>query len=158
MKRLLKITVMFGIFAIVGLCLTSCMPPTKAVSHEKAVKREVSRVLLAMKEAYERRKIDEFMVRISDKYPKRARFREIVLKDFDSSRDIHISITIDQILVGEKGADLNVHWYRTWTTLQGKGVAKREGKARLMFIFNPIQLLFQTGDKPFGNIDVREGT
>lgn len=126
------------------------MPPSKAISHEQGVKREVVNVLLAMQAAYEKRQIDEFMVWISEKYHKRAEFRKEVLRDFDFSQDIHLSILIDQILVGEKGADLKVHWYRTWVPLPNGNVTKREGKARLMFSLNPIRLLFQAGDNPFG--------
>ena len=130
--------------------VVGCMPPTKAVSEENSVKREVVNVLLAMQTAYEKRDIDEFMVWVSDKYHKRAKFRKAVLADFDASKSIQLSIVIDQILVGEKGADLQVHWYRTWQALPGGTVRKIEGKARLMFTLNPIRLLFQTGDKPFG--------
>ncbi len=117
---------------------------------EQSVKREVVNVLLAMQAAYEKRNVDEFMVWISEKYHKRAKFRKAVLADFNASGNIRLSIVIDQILVGEKGADLRVHWYRTWLSLSENRVKKVEGKARLMFTLNPIRLLFQTGERPFG--------
>ena len=149
-QYLLKISLICGILSVVGGLMSSCMPPNKAVSHELSVKREVVSVLLAMQTAYEKRQIDEFMVWVNNKYPKRTKFRKKVLSDFDSSQDIKLSIVIDQILIGEKGADLRVHWYRTWKPMPGNNVVKSEGKARLMFTLNPIQLLFQKGDKPFG--------
>jgi len=133
-----------------GILLTSCMPPTKAVSKENSMKREVVNVLLAMQTAYEKENIDEFMVWVHKKYPKRVKFRKEILKDFASSRDIRLSIVIDEILVGDKGADLKVHWYRTWLPYPGTQVAKTEGKARLLFTLNPIRLFIQKGDKPFG--------
>ena len=142
-----------GILALIPLCvflLVGCMPPTRAVSQEESVKREVTNVLLAMQTAYEKRNIDEFMVWVSDKYQKRVKFRKAVLRDFDASRNIRLSLVIDQILVGVKGADIKLHWYRTWVPYPGESVMKREGKARLMFTLNPIRLLFQTGDAPFG--------
>jgi hypothetical protein len=126
------------------------MPPTKAVSRENSMKREVVNVLLAMQTAYEKENIDEFMVWVHKKYPKRVKFRKEILKDFTSSRDIRLSIVIDEILVGDKGADLKVHWYRTWLPYPGNQVAKIEGKARLLFSLNPVRLFIQKGDKPFG--------
>jgi len=139
-----------------GSLLSSCMPPTKAVSRENSMKREVINVLLAMQTAYEKEKIDEFMVWVHDKYPKRVKFRKKVLEDFSSSRDIHLSIVIDEILVGDKGADLKVHWYRTWIPLPGNQVIKKEGKARLLFSLNPVRLFVQKGDKPFGPPELEE--
>ena len=130
--------------------LSGCMPPTKAVSQENSMKREVVNVLLAMQTAYEKGNIDQFMVWVHKKYPKRVRFRKEILKDFAASRDIHLSIVIDQILVGDKGADLRVHWYRTWLPYPGTQVVKVEGMARLLFSLNPVQLYIQKGDKPFG--------
>jgi len=126
------------------------MPPTRAVSQEQSVKREVVNVLLSMQTAYEKRNIDEFMVWVSKKYRRRKRFRKAVLKDFTASRKIRLSLVIDQILVGEKGADIAIHWYRTWVSYPENTVMKQEGKARLMFTLNPIRLLFQTGNRPFG--------
>jgi len=130
--------------------LMGCMPPTRAVSQEQSVKREVVNVLLSMQTAYEKRNIDEFMVWVSKKYRRRKRFRKAVLKDFTASRKIRLSLVIDQILVGEKGADITIHWYRTWVSYPENTVMKQEGKARLMFTLNPIRLLFQTGNRPFG--------
>ena len=137
-------------FSSLGMGLVSCMPPTAAVSREKSVKREVIHVLLTMQTAYEKRNIDEFMVWVSNKYRKRAAFRKEILKDFDASRDIRLRIVIDRILVGDKGADLRVHWFRTWVPFPGGKVKKTEGQARFMFTLNPIRLLFQVGEKPFG--------
>ncbi len=133
-----------------GFVMSACMPPTKAVSRENSMKREVVNVLLAMQTAYEKENIDEFMVWVHKKYPKRTKFRKEVLKDFSHSRDIRLSIVIDEILVGDKGADLKVHWYRTWLPDPGTQVAKTEGKARLLFTLNPIRLYIQKGDIPFG--------
>ena len=145
-----------SIFAIVFLFLAggifvTCMPPTKAVSYEQGVKHQVVKTLLAMQGAYEARKIDEFMIWISKKYPKFKTFRSSVLSDFSASRDIKITVVTDKILVGEKGVDLNIHWYRTWKPYPGNApVVKREGKGRLMFALDPLRLLFQTGDPLFG--------
>ncbi len=130
--------------------LAGCMPPTRAVSQEQSIKREVVNVLLTMQTAYEKRNIGEFMVWVSKKYRKRKRFRKEILNDFATSRKIRLSLVIDEMLVGEKGADVRIHWYRTWLSTPGNSVMKREGKARLMFTLNPIRLLFQTGNKPFG--------
>ena len=127
------------------------MPPTKAVSYEQSVKRQIVKTLLTMQGAYEARKIDEFMVWISRKYPKYKTFRSAVLSDFSTSRDIKITVVTDKIFVGEKGVDLNIHWYRTWKPYPGNTpVLKREGKGRLMFALDPLRLLFQTGDPLFG--------
>jgi len=136
---------------VLGGSFPACMPPTKAVSYEQGIKRQVVKTLLAMQGAYEARKIDEFMVWISRKYPRYKTFRSSVLNDFSTSRDIKITVVTDKILVGEKGVDLNIHWYRTWKSYPGNApVLKREGKGRLMFTLDPLRLLFQTGDPLFG--------
>jgi len=114
------------------------------------MKSEVVNVLLAMQAAYEKRNIDEFMVWVHKKYPKRKKFQKKILEDFASSRNIKFSIVIDEILVGDKGADLKIHWHRTWLLYPGNQLQKTEGKARLLFTLNPIHLFVQKGDKPFG--------
>ncbi len=138
------------LFLLMSVIFFGCMPKTRAVSEENSVKREVVNVLLAMQTAYEKQNLDEFMIWVHKKYPKRSAFRKEILKDFQTSQDVHLSIVIDQILVGEKGADLKVHWYRTWISLPGKRLVKKEGRARLLFSLNPIRLWIQTGEKPFG--------
>jgi hypothetical protein len=131
------------------------MPPTKAVSYEQGVKRQVITTLLTMQGAYEARKIDEFMVWISNKYPKFKRFRSSVLNDFSASRDIKITVVTDRILVGVKGVDVSLHWYRTWKPYPGNTqVLKLEGKTRLLFTLKPLRLFIQTGNPLFGKPEI----